>query len=121
MTGWLLLLWVMGSGIIAYFQLGSAAAWIWWAIILISSILSGANVLFIFLVFAVGSALFVFAMPELRRRFVTDRVFEIMSKAVPDISQTEREALEAGTVWWDGDLFSGKPDWHKLRRYPRPE
>ena len=30
------------------------------------------------------------------------------------MSQTEREALEAGTVWWDGELFSGKPDWRKL-------
>jgi acyl-CoA dehydrogenase len=43
-----------------------------------------------------------------------------MSKVVPEISQTEREALEAGTVWWDGDLFSGKPDWQKLRRFPKP-
>jgi acyl-CoA dehydrogenase len=121
MSGWLLLAWLLGSGIIAYFQLGSAAAWMWSAVILITSILTGANVLFIFLVFAVGSALFIFAMPELRRRFVTNRVFDTMSKSVPDISQTEREALEAGTVWWDGDLFSGNPDWNKLRRYPRPE
>ena len=27
------------------------------------------------------------------------------------MSDTEREALEAGTVWWDGELFTGKPDW----------
>src|SRR5262249_33764168 len=37
------------------------------------------------------------------------------------VSQTEQEALDAGTVWWDGDLFSGKPDWHKLLAYPRPQ
>ncbi len=120
MTAWLLLLWVLGSGIVAYFQLGLAAAWMWSGIILVMGIALGGSVLFILLVFVVGSALFIFAMPELRRRYVTDRVFMMMSKAVPEISQTEREALEAGTVWWDGDLFSGKPDWHKLRRFPAP-
>ncbi len=121
MTGWLVLLWVVGSGVIAYHQLGSKSAWIWSAMMLIVSILLGAGVWFILLLFMIGSALFVFAMPELRKRFITDHVFKIMSRAVPDISQTEREALEAGTVWWDGDLFSGKPDWQKLRRFPKPE
>jgi acyl-CoA dehydrogenase len=120
MTWWLLLAWVLGSGIVAYNQLGSAAAWIWSAIILITGIVFGDSVLFVLLVFVIGSALFIFAMPELRRRYVSDPVFKAMSKAVPEISQTEREALEAGTVWWDGDLFSGKPDWHKLRRFPKP-
>jgi acyl-CoA dehydrogenase len=120
MTWWLLLAWVLGSGIVAYNQLGSAAAWIWSAIILITGIVFGDSVLFVLLVFVIGSALFIFALPELRRRYVSDPVFKAMSKAVPEISQTEREALEAGTVWWDGDLFSGKPDWHKLRRFPKP-
>jgi acyl-CoA dehydrogenase len=35
------------------------------------------------------------------------------------MSSTEQEALEAGTVWWDGDLFSGKPDWNKWLAVPR--
>ena len=35
------------------------------------------------------------------------------------MSQTEQEALDAGTVWWDGELFSGKPDWNKLLAYPQ--
>ncbi len=121
MTGWLILLWIVGSGIIAYHQLGSKSAWIWSAMLLVLSILLGASVWFIFIVFGIGSALFAFTMPELRKRYITDHVFKAMSKAVPDISQTEREALQAGTVWWDGDLFSGKPDWQKLRRFPKPE
>ncbi len=37
------------------------------------------------------------------------------------MSQTEAEAINAGTVWWDGDLFSGKPDWAKLLSFPKPE
>ena len=42
-------------------------------------------------------------------------------KVMPPMSQTEREALEAGTVWWDGELFSGRPDWQQAaRRSPQP-
>ena len=37
------------------------------------------------------------------------------------MSQTEREAIDAGTVWWDGDLFSGRPDWDKLLAVPAPK
>jgi acyl-CoA dehydrogenase len=40
---------------------------------------------------------------------------------MPPMSQTEREAVEAGTVWWDGDLFSGRPDWAELLAVPQPK
>ena len=33
----------------------------------------------------------------------------------------EQEALDAGTVWWDGELFGGHPDWNKLLAYPKPQ
>ena len=36
----------------------------------------------------------------------------------PQMSPTEQEALQAGTVWWDKDLFSGNPDWNKLLSFP---
>ena len=39
---------------------------------------------------------------------------------MPKLSSTEREALEAGTVWWDAELFSGKPRWRRLLRQPAP-
>jgi hypothetical protein len=45
----------------------------------------------------------------------------LYKKMLPAMSQTEREALEAGTVWWEGELFSGKPDWQKLLAYPQPK
>ena len=41
-----------------------------------------------------------------------------MRKAMPKMSQTEREALEAGDTWWDAELFTGKPDWQKLQDLP---
>lgn len=51
---------------------------------------------------------------EFRRHTLTRPIFYLAKKALPKLSDTEREALEAGDVWWDADLFSGKPDWQKL-------
>jgi acyl-CoA dehydrogenase len=64
------------------------------------------------IVFAAAAAALNIA--PLRRRLITDRVLAIYRRILPDMSQTEKEAIDAGTVWWDADLFSGKPDWDKL-------
>jgi acyl-CoA dehydrogenase len=53
-------------------------------------------------------------IPPLRRFLISNRVLPLLRDALPPMSQTEKEALDAGTVWWDGELFSGRPDWHKL-------
>lgn len=47
-------------------------------------------------------------------RVFTKPLFERVRGLMPDVSETERQALEAGDVWWDADLFSGKPDWNRL-------
>ena len=44
----------------------------------------------------------------------------IYRRILPDMSQTEKEAIDAGTVWWDADLFSGRPDWERLLATPAP-
>ena len=49
-----------------------------------------------------------------RRDVLTRPIFAWAHKALPAMSDTEREALEAGDVWWDADLFTGNPDWSKL-------
>jgi len=49
-----------------------------------------------------------------RRDWITKPIFGFARRALPSLSATEREAIEAGDVWWDGELFSGKPDWAKL-------
>ncbi len=54
----------------------------------------------------------------LRRNLLTRPIFNKMRKTLPPMSQTEREALEAGNTWWDAELFSGKPDWSKLKNLP---
>ena len=56
----------------------------------------------------------------MRRAIVSAPLLKLFRRILPQISQTEREALEAGTVWWDGELFSGRPDWQKLLSYPKP-
>ena len=60
-------------------------------------------------------------IPALRRALVTNRVLAVFRRILPDMSPTEREAIDAGTVWWDGDLFSGKPDWDKLLSIRAPK
>lgn len=56
----------------------------------------------------------------LRQALLTRRIFSVYRKMLPQMSQTERDALDAGTVWWEGDLFQGKPDWQKFINYPAP-
>jgi len=62
----------------------------------------------------------VFLLPGARRGLVTAQIFKPFRKALPSMSQTEKDALEAGTVWWEGELFAGKPDWRRLLAFPRP-
>ena len=50
----------------------------------------------------------------LRIRFITRPFLRTYRRLLPSMSHTEKEALEAGTVWWDGELFTGGPDWEKL-------
>ncbi len=56
----------------------------------------------------------------IRRAVLAKPLLALFRKILPPMSSTEKEALAAGTVWWDGDLFSGKPDWKKLHAYPKP-
>ncbi len=55
-------------------------------------------------------------MPQssFRRDWLTKPIFGMARHALPHLSDTEREAIEAGDVWWDADLFTGNPDWNKL-------
>ncbi|MEQ8206300.1 MAG: acyl-CoA dehydrogenase, partial [Woeseia sp.] len=57
---------------------------------------------------------------EFRREKLTKPALAIYRTMLPSMSDTEREALEAGNVWWDGELFSGMPDWERLMSFPAP-
>ena len=58
--------------------------------------------------------LWLFSIRPLRKSLVTRPFMKTYLRMLPSMSQTEREALEAGTVWWDGELFTGAPKWEKL-------
>ncbi len=58
---------------------------------------------------------------EVRREKFTKPMLDMYRKMLPSMSDTEREALEAGNVWWDGELFSGMPNWDRLMSYPAPK
>ncbi len=67
------------------------------------------------------TALALFNLAPLRKSLVTRPFMKIYRRMLPNMSSTEREALEAGTVWWDGELFTGKPDWSKLLGAKAPQ
>ena len=75
------------------------------------------TLLLLFLLAIVAAPLF---LPELRRSLISNRLLALFRDQLPAMSDTEREALEAGTVWWDGELFSGNPDWNRLQAVPAP-
>jgi acyl-CoA dehydrogenase len=83
-----------------------------------------AHLLPAWLTLALGLALVVLAIPlnavSLRRKLFSEAILTGFRKVLPPMSQTEREAIEAGTVWWDGELFSGKPNWRRLLDTPAP-
>jgi acyl-CoA dehydrogenase len=63
----------------------------------------------------------VFAVPAIRTRVISAPLMSRLRTFLPQMGDTERIALEAGTVWWDGELFSGNPDWQKLLDFkPQP-
>ncbi|HXU63157.1 MAG TPA: acyl-CoA dehydrogenase [Polyangia bacterium] len=56
-------------------------------------------------------------VPALRRAIYTRLILRLVSRTLPKMGETERIALEAGTVWWDGELFSGNPNWTRLLQF----
>ncbi|ERK06559.1 Acyl-CoA dehydrogenase, short-chain specific [Pantoea sp. AS-PWVM4] len=61
-----------------------------------------------------------FNLPTMRRSMFSKPMLHSFQKVMPPMSRTEKEAIDAGTTWWEGDLFRGKPDWQKLHNYPQP-
>ncbi len=92
-----------GAALVAYTLFGSGA---WW---------------WLMLLWAGFGAMVIPNMDEIRREKITRPLLDIYRTMLPSMSDTEREALEAGNVWWDGELFSGMPDWERLMSYPAPE
>lgn len=66
-------------------------------------------------------AVAILAVPAIRQTLISQKALSLFKKVLPAMSQTEKEALEAGTVWWEAELFKGKPEWKKLQSIADPK
>jgi acyl-CoA dehydrogenase len=113
---------VVGLVALAY---ANAPGWSWvGAIALALGVAWAGHLLWLPLVIAAAAVLALLAVPlnvpRLRRALFSDGVLTLFRRIVPAMTATEREAIEAGTVGWDAELFSGRPDWKKLVTLPVP-
>jgi acyl-CoA dehydrogenase len=102
-----------------------APAWIWTVVavagLLTLGVTGGATPIVLTLAWIILAILALLLNPgPIRRAVLSTQLLELFRSILPQMSSTEKEALDAGTVWWDGELFSGKPDWKKLHAYPKP-
>lgn len=97
--GWTVLLGGLLYGL-TYYHLIEKSAWVLWP-------------LFVLVVIPLN-------LPFLRRK-LTQHVFTWFRGVLPPMSETEREAIEAGDVWWEKEIFQGKPHWQQLMKMPKPE
>jgi len=93
-----------GSGIALAVYTALASGPVWWFLLL-------------WLCFGLFAVL---NLEDFRRRSITTPLFNIYKTMVPSLSDTEREALEAGSVSWDGELFTGHPNWNQWLAIPPP-
>ncbi|WP_340123744.1 acyl-CoA dehydrogenase [Methylobacter svalbardensis] len=115
---WLISLFIL-AGVLAY----GRASLRWTTLVvagwlgLFSLAQGGGN--WVFLLWVIFDAVFIpLNVPAIRKRLFSNLIFKVMKPMLPRMSQTEREALEAGNTWWDAELFSGHPDWKVLMDLP---
>lgn len=116
----ILLLAVLGAAGTLFAQQASIAVWAI-SFSLFSALFiqySSSGILVQVCLWTVSIVLVLASIPSIRRALITKHLFNIIKKVVPVMSATEREALEAGTVSWEGDVFTGSPDFKKLLDAP---
>ncbi|MEZ6929150.1 acyl-CoA dehydrogenase FadE [Aeromonas sp. S16(2024)] len=107
---------ILVIGAMAYRRASLFTATLATAAALVAGALYGHVPLLVWVLFAV------IAIPlnlvEFRRNQLTKPLFKIYKSIMPEMSRTEKEAIEAGTTWWEADLFAGNPNWKKLHAIP---
>lgn len=73
-----------------------------------------------FLLFVTTAILGVLSLQDFRKTYITRPILAWYKRILPNLSATEQEAIDAGTVWWEGELFTGRPDWERLLSTPKP-
>jgi anthranilate phosphoribosyltransferase len=120
--GWIALLFVAALLYLAYQRLNLLAFTATALALLVAYTVLGKPPLWWGGILWAGTALLVLLnVRPLRKAVLTRPFLKVYRRMLPAMSDTEREALEAGTVWWDGELFTGKPDWSKLLSAKAPQ
>lgn len=91
------------GGLLLVYLLAGSFSWFWFLFLLFSTVITG-----------------LLSQRQLRRDQVSSRLLNWYRRIMPEMSETEQEAVNAGTVWWEGELFTGKPDWEKLLSSGKP-
>jgi acyl-CoA dehydrogenase len=89
--------------------------------LLVYTIFGSGGFLWTLLLWVLFAGLVALNLTDVRRERLTRPMLKMYRKMLPSMSRTEREALEAGTVWWEGELFAGVPKWRKLLGAPAPQ
>ena len=121
MINWYPLLAVLAVSLTCAYLRTSLRAWTIAGFVAIAAVawLAGTGWLALILTAALFAAITLpLNLPDFRRQKITAPLLKIYQKITPQLSDTERVALEAGTVGFEGELFSGKPDWKQLLRQP---
>jgi acyl-CoA dehydrogenase len=119
------LLFIGGGIFLAYHRIGLRTSTIATGVAVATyaayTLFGNGSFLWLIVLLALLAVMIVPNLVEIRREKITKPLLDMYRKMLPSMSDTEREALEAGNVWWDGELFSGMPDWDKLVSYPAPK
>ena len=91
------------------------------AALLVFSLFGGGPLLVKLLLWIAFGAFAALNLADLRRDRISKPLLKTFRSMLPSMSKTEQDALEAGNVWWEGELFSGIPNWSKLMRLPAPK
>ena len=90
------------------------------AVLVAFTLFAGAALFWLFVLWVLFAGFALLNVEALRRDRISAPILEVLKTLLPRLSETERAALEAGTVWWEGELFSGMPDWQQLAKLPPP-
>src|SRR4026209_1978601 len=115
MTGILwFLVFLAGALVLAHPRAGLLAATLAYAAAMLIYAFTTAAPVSTLLLVALFAVLVLLNIDAFRIRFISRPFLRTYRRMLPSMSQTEKDALEAGTVWWDGELFTGGPGWGKL-------
>jgi acyl-CoA dehydrogenase len=119
---WLVVALVLAGAILVFCE--AAALWwlltmcVWLAMVVLAHAASVIACIVLGLVLVLPAL--ILSVTPLRRVLISRHVLALFRRALPDMSSTERDAIEAGTVWWDAELFTGRPDWDTLLAHGPP-